>query len=457
MNKSTLLTALLLSMLLLTTTSCLKSDDEDVTYTNDAAITSFTLGTLKRIVTTKSSTGADSTYETTFAASSYKFYLDQVNHEIYNVDSLPMGIDIKKIVCTVQSKNSGIIFIKSMKSDSLAYYSSSDSIDFSEPRRFRIYSAAGTAYQDYTVSVNVHKQDSATFNWNKMAEGTPFMNAQGMRAAAIGSTLWVLAANGSATTAWHSADGIAWQSLEQTFDANAWRNMVAANGKLYVLSGDKLYTIDGENISSTAAPGIESLAAASHRGLYGIKSGRSGIAFFDGKGWTDETLSGDAVLLPTGQTAFSCQPLTTNDSTDVVMFTGMNSETGLMETWEKIDEYEHTARKHEWLHITPEDGFRLPAIDDVTLLDYGGYTLAFGTDASVNHSLFTTYYQSVDKGLTWHSFSDYTLPSAAEFNGVYAATVDARNYIWLFCGGTGQVWRGRLNQLGWTKPNGIFR
>jgi len=27
--------------------------------------------------------------------------------------------------------------------------------------------------------------------------------------------------------------------------------------------------------------------------------------------------------------------------------------------------------------------------------------------------------------------------------------VDDDDNLWLFCGGTGQVWRGRLNKLGW--------
>ena len=28
-------------------------------------------------------------------------------------------------------------------------------------------------------------------------------------------------------------------------------------------------------------------------------------------------------------------------------------------------------------------------------------------------------------------------------------TVDDDQYIWLYCAGTNQVWRGRLNRLGW--------
>jgi hypothetical protein len=32
-----------------------------------------------------------------------------------------------------------------------------------------------------------------------------------------------------------------------------------------------------------------------------------------------------------------------------------------------------------------------------------------------------------------------------------AVAVDADNFIWLISSGTGEVWRGRLNKMGWKK------
>ena len=67
-------------------TSCLKSNDDEAVYYNDAAITSFTLGTLNRYLHTTTAAGKDSIYKTSVAASSYKFNIDQINHVIFNPD-----------------------------------------------------------------------------------------------------------------------------------------------------------------------------------------------------------------------------------------------------------------------------------------------------------------------------------------------------------------------------------
>lgn len=447
MNKSTLIIASLLSVLLLN--SCLSSDDSEVVYSNDAAISSFTLGTLKRIATTKSKLGLDSTYQTTYSGSSVKFYIDQLRHEVYNPDSLPKGVDQKKIICTITTKNGGVITIKSMTSDTLGYYSSSDSIDFTEPRTFRIYSSAGTAYNDYKISVNVHKQDSGTFVWKKMAEALPFKDATAVKLATLGTTLLAFASDGSQTKVWQTTDGTAWTQTGTTLAADGWQNVVGTGAKVYYLNNGNIYTLTAQGQTSAAARGISHLVAASHSGAYGLKSDGKGISRFDGKNWADETLDGDASALPTGLTAFSAQRLVSNDSTDVVMFIGLNGKTKAMETWEKIDEYQSSARNHSWLHITPPDGYALPVITQPNIIDYDGYSLAFGPDDFVNHSLFTPFYQTADKGLTWHKFSGFELPGGAEFNGVCSSTVDSNNFIWLFCGGTGQLWRGRINKLGW--------
>ena len=90
----------------LLTTSCLGSDDDDVTTYDDVAIMSFTLGTLNRYLTTTSSTGADSTYKTTYAGSSYKMNIDHLGGRIFNSDSLLNGTDNRHVLCTITTSNS---------------------------------------------------------------------------------------------------------------------------------------------------------------------------------------------------------------------------------------------------------------------------------------------------------------------------------------------------------------
>ena len=149
-------------------TSCLNSDEVGMTVYNDMSIQTFTLGTLDRYLHTTSSTGEDSVYKVTYSASAYKMTIDQLNHKISNVDSLLIGTDMSRIICTVTTKNNGLVLLQSMTSDSLNYFSSgSDSIDFTQPRIFRVYATDGSGYRDYTVSINARTQAAGVFNWTE--------------------------------------------------------------------------------------------------------------------------------------------------------------------------------------------------------------------------------------------------------------------------------------------------
>jgi hypothetical protein len=151
------------------TTSCLSNSNE-VTLYDDMAVTSFTLGTLNRYLHTTSDSGTDSVYKTTFAGSSYVMYIDQVGRKIFNRDSLPVGTDISRVICTIITRNNGVALLKSMTSDSLSYYNSTDSIDFSKPRILRVYSSDGMGFSDYEVTLNVRKVEAGTFHWMQQSE-----------------------------------------------------------------------------------------------------------------------------------------------------------------------------------------------------------------------------------------------------------------------------------------------
>ena len=94
----------------------------------------------------------------------------------------------------------------------------------------------------------------------------------------------------------------------------------------------------------------------------------------------------------------------------------------------------------------------MPALAALHVIPYNNGALAIGgkaLDGSPSKP-FSQFYASRDGGLTWHADSTYTLPE--DFSSVsdcFTMAVDSNNFIWLVCGGTGQVWRGRLNALGW--------
>jgi hypothetical protein len=152
--------------------SCLKSSDEERVSYSDTAIASFSLGTLNQYFTVKAKDGVtDSTYKKTYAGSNYKFYIDHQACRIYNVDSLPKGTDVAHVICNLSTKNGGTVVIKSLISDTLRIYSSTDSIDFTQQREFRVYANNGSGFRAYTVSVNVHKQDANAFSWTRVTSG----------------------------------------------------------------------------------------------------------------------------------------------------------------------------------------------------------------------------------------------------------------------------------------------
>lgn len=84
-NRHYILVFLAACMLLMT--SCLSDDETTVTYYDDAAITSFSLGTLSRTLHTTNAAGKDSTYTTTVDCSTYTFVINQQLGIIYNLDS----------------------------------------------------------------------------------------------------------------------------------------------------------------------------------------------------------------------------------------------------------------------------------------------------------------------------------------------------------------------------------
>ena len=165
------LCGLLMTGMLLT--SCLNSDDSTTTYYDDMAIMSFSLGTLNRYLHTTTSAGKDSVYKTTYAGSAYKMSIDQLNHKIYNTDSLPIGTDIRRVVCSATVRNNAVIYVKSLTSDTLNYFNSgSDSIDFSQPRLFRVFANDGSGCRDYQITLNLRTQKAGQLLWTQMPTST---------------------------------------------------------------------------------------------------------------------------------------------------------------------------------------------------------------------------------------------------------------------------------------------
>lgn len=396
-------------------TSCLSDNNEiDTTYYTDTAITSFSLGTLNLTNHTKAKDGVtDSTYTTTFSASSYNFDIDQYAQTINNTDSLPKGTDLKHVLATINTKNSGtvLLVLKSKDNkDSLVYYSSSDSIDFTNPVRVRVYNMIASAYREYTIKVNAHNESENEFSW-KATSIDNYTGLESRRFASEDGQLFLTGLHDGMTDVFGK-------------DVTSWKKV------------DKALTKD-ENVIGTTK-----------KYRYGIIDGKLMRAAINGGEWTEETLDDDASLLPNESVSFIAAPM--NNDPSVYNLLVMGNSNGKTVIWSKVED--DGDKTQTWMYYN-EDEYqqkRLPYLENMKAVLYGDSIIATGGD-------FSQVYTSPDWGLTWNKSTLFKLPtdfgsSAAKFD----MTVDKDNYIYISRDGASTVWSGRLSQLGWKEDRKTF-
>lgn len=441
----------LLMGLCLMLTACLgDNDDTQVTTYGDMAITAFTLGTIPRYTTGSTSEGNDTTIRTTITGSAYPMTIDQLGHRIYNQNPLPVGTDIRHVVCTITAKNGGSVALQSMTSDSLSWFSNTDSIDFSVPRTFRVYAINGEGYRDYTVTVNVSETTGTTFGWKRVATGVvgvPQEQCAGVRLLSVADRLVMmplttdseLASAGNTWRVMVSSDGQQWQRLWDCPDAQ-WQGAVAMGNDLYMKAGDQLMMTGGnagwDNAPATVATGLPAgqLVGAGTRELFILDDeGRLTRSIDGGLTWTDERLDDDAALLPAGNVASVTWPYAPADNTDYVLMVGNSRQQGdKMSVWRKLS---YQGEQGQWVYMPADDSnyYTLPRMDNLSMTCYDGKVLAIGNGL--------TMYESSDQGISWQASTAYAMPAA--FTGSAAAiAADGNGVLWLVSN-NGDLWQGK--------------
>ena len=449
--------------------SCLNDNDRDITYYDDTAITAFTLGKLSlRVDSTTKDGKKDSVYYRKLDAKNYVFYIDQINKRVYNLDSLPYGVNQKKIVGTFSTRNAGVVTLKSLTSDSTAYYKNGqDSVDFTSERTFVVYSNSQKYSQKYTVDVRVHKQKPNDFKWNNLATVPAFASLQGLRVANAGSMVLVFGSTASGTVVYGSpiADGKSWAKLSPSFspDANAWQNAVSFNGTAYVLSGGRLWKSDDATSWTdlgVAASAMSRLLGASNAGLHLL--GTDGQLYLAKAGTTQiasQALAASSAYLPQQDFNMVVWNHSASDKTEQVVLLGNRKEADYASdsapvVWGKVFEYGQASSTQRWAYYNSlEAEPRLPRMSNLQVVAHGPVLLAVGgagMGASSSVQALKNVYVSADGGLSWRTNRIYTMPADIAKNTThFAMGADKDNHIWLVCAGTGKVWRVRKNSVGW--------
>lgn len=453
--------------------SCLDDGDEtEFIFSDDTAITAFSLGTLNRHMTVKSSKGEDSAIVVAVTGSDYKFYIDQIKREIYNVDSLPVGTDNKHVVCEITSKNSGMVVIKDIDSDTLRYYNGVDSIDFSEPREISVFDMAGTGRRTYKVSVNVHNEYADTVMWNLMATEPQLARLTAMKAVENNGKIFVFGTDGASTLVYYTDadDGHSWTLATPNFNmlvqSADYNNVAVKDGMIYLIAnGTLLKSADACTWEQVAADvAVSRLAGAGGRKLYAFDGSGNIVSSEDGTEWTPETVDGDTRMLPDADICFAALPLKTNDNSERVIMVG-NHENRLDDAdttavvWSKVEEYAPNSENHSWTYYDNVVKDVLPRLDNLVMTCYDGRLMAFGGDEmdGGKAKAFSKMYFSKDNGLSWQGDKRFGFPEGfAGSKSSFALVAGQGNFIWIVCGETGQVWRGRLSQLGWADNKTSF-
>lgn len=460
-------------------TSCLKSDNDDtISMYDDTAVTSFSLGTLNRYLHTLSSTGKDSIYKTTVTGTSYQFYINHATREIYNADSLPYGTDVAHVICNITAKNNGMIFIKSLRSDSISYYSNADSIDFTSPRQVIVYSNSGNANRSYTVHVNVHAEDGDTFNWTDMGKDTQLAALEQMKLLACGDKLYVFGQLDGHTVGYVSApSNIVWKPLAMNFkhllDADVYQNVIVKGETLYMLDGETLMRSEnGADWTPVSAPALRRLMASGAGKLYGISS--SGLIMSskdEGVSWKEELMEESSEWpfsryswLPEDAISMACLTSKTNPDVERLILAGNRSMTTYPDdayavVWGKTEDLSGDGQESAWSYYSQTgQKYLLPRLSNISMFAYGGALVAFGGHGigACTQDAGSVMYVSKDGGITWKTNSAYPLPSNNTEGSPFAAALDDDANIWIVYGKSGQLWRGRLNRLGWSEEKKAF-
>lgn len=464
MKSKTINIAVLLAALF-SLVSCLDTNDGDYVYTDDSAVTAFSVTSAKKAVHVKASNGTDSVYYTTATLTAYKFVIDQQRCVIYNPDSLPYGVDPTKLIVSANSVNSGSLVLKSMTSDSLSYLSTTDSLDFSKPRELQVYSLSGAAVRKYEVRVNVHQEPADQFNWTKLPNPTAFTNANGVKSfvvtTASGATRRFLLASDGMTTTVYRADGDnAWTAATPNFNhtlaAETYRSAAVKHDTLFVCdNGVVMATTDGDTWTqqATAEAGVARIIAANPIRLYAYNNEGAMVSSDDsGKTWKAAGMDESATLLPNGDIAYATLPLTTNANAFRTLLIGSVPEasTTAFSIWGKIDEGDAYSENQPWMFYDHNSLNRheLSLMQNFSAFTYDGKIMMVGNGDRV---YLPNFYGSRDGGITWEADTVITSPLGFFVTGPYTVSVDKDNFIWFVSGKTGETWRGRINRLGWKK------
>ena len=447
--------SVLLAMPLLWT-SC--SNDEGTTVSNDYCyIRSVTLGTVKRNVEKRDRLGnVISTTPMPYTAGNYAMTIDHRAGLIENRDSLPYGSDLSAVLVTI-SFDGNMVSYREKGTDALwLTYNSADSLNLTKPLELNVLSNDGQSSRIYTFKVNVHRQEGDSLYWKQCeSEVEPLTGLTDMKAFTLNDKLMVLGQK----TAGISLAERSTTDVQGTWTEQATNLPLTADLQTLRQQGSKFYlsTRDGSILSSDDAKNWQQVGATYANGLtlvektadyfYAISEGKM-LRSADAESWEEDKLDTDADMLPdSGIRSLTVQQ--NNDNTRIILV-GQKDGNANASVWNKMWNEGEPEADAEWIYfpVSPDNKIPCPRLQSLNLISYDGKCIAFGgASDDGSHTALDAMYISQDYGITWRPSTELHTPALAEgTSGCITSTVDKNYFIWIIT--DAQVWRGRLNRLG---------
>lgn len=153
--------------------ACSKStDDDDATVGDACYISAFTLGQMRRQIHYTTTAGKDTAYYVSYSGASFPMIIDHRRQTVELVDSLLEGTLLNTVLTTV-TFTGALVHAPEADTTTWVTYNSTDSVDFTTPRIYRVYSTDGLSHRDYTVRLVVRRADPEAYAWTRSSEAMP--------------------------------------------------------------------------------------------------------------------------------------------------------------------------------------------------------------------------------------------------------------------------------------------
>ena len=418
--------------------SCLgdNNDDTEIVSYDDAAITGLTLGTLKRYFETNGKKDSANV-----KGSDYFLRIDHYSGTITNApDSLPVGTDLTKIVFkSISTVNNGRFGVKSLTNDS---FETDTIMDFSQPRELYVFSSSEKYFKKYTVTIVAHKEIADTIIWKNINIDNDIKNYTSVKAGVCNNNLVVLGKTASGSEFKTFVDG----SLKKTRSFGANATMTTDGNTIYVTDGGVIYSSSDAKKWNTVSADVKSVLGVCGKEMFAMSNANKLMMSLDnGVSWKNDNIDDDAKFIPSSDINFVS--FSANSNADikrafVIGNSSANSKTA--EVWSKVVE-ENTDKDQSWLYqnFNESNSYYLPRLSNLSVAEYDNNMLAIGGKCD-------KLYYSIDCGICWKENKNIKLPK--EFSASTASiAVDDDYFIWIVRTGSGQVWTGRINKMGWDK------